>query len=150
MSDRAGKLVWGLVAVAIVVAGLWIYARINLADRVSRLENAIGDLGYARGGALPTEEDVRRQVADSAAAAGVEVDDVRVTVRREHGLDPAGRVLQEGAARVQGGGPVPRLSMELVRYDVHAHVTADQWLWSVDETVERTVTLRGRTSLDVR
>ena len=69
-----------------------------------------------------------------AAAQGLEVADLAVTIQDHAGLGMAGQVFQEKLAAMPT--PAPALAGTMRRYEMRAHVRGRKWLWSVDEEVQ--------------
>jgi hypothetical protein len=131
----AGKIAMVLVAV-LTVAGLggWAWASATMEGRLAAVRNESRAIGYARGGRLPTDREVRDRVDAIAAQHRVTLTGLEVTSHEEEGL---GRV----AARVPGIGQT--LAGRLRVYDVRASATARELVFSLTEPLEVALELRA-------
>lgn len=77
-----------ILALVATVAGLggWAWATATMEGRLANVRNEARRIGYARGGHLPTDAQVREQVEAIAAAHQVTLDALSVTSREEAGL----------------------------------------------------------------
>jgi hypothetical protein len=130
----------GIVAVLVGVAA-FVYARYDMESRIRGYAGAIDDIGYGRGGWVPTQEDFERQARAAADVLGLELVSFEVIRTEESGRDAVGELVQ------QRMGDRANLRMEIVRYEVRASVVARKWFFSrsgelsVDRTYRREVEL---------
>lgn len=127
--------------ISVATAGGWMWASATMASRLAAVRNESRAIGYARGGRLPTNEDVETQVRSIAATHEVTLEDVRVTARNEQGLGPiAARVPQLGAA----------LTGTTRVYAIEATATTHALLWSAREPISVELSLRSQVQVQVR
>jgi len=141
MNGRA-RLLFGLV-ILLAVAGLgaFFYARIEMESRIRDYGPGVDAIGYARGGAIPSEGEFSESARAAAHALGLEVVTLDVVRTEESGRDLGGNLMQKAM------GNLGTVRMELVRYDVRTTVIARKWFFSrtgelaVGRTYRREVTL---------
>lgn len=147
----ARKAAW--VAGILLVAGLaaaWGWAEWSLRDRVSGFAQDVHGIGVERGvDNIPGEERVAEQVRDIAAAHGLEVVELDVSVEdlSEDNMDRADLVTREADERIQkafegeagragGSHRRPDFEMKGSLVEMRAVVIGDKWLWSIEDEVE--------------
>jgi len=132
--------------IAITLAGLlvvsggggWAYATATMKGRLASVRNESMQIGYARGGHLPTERQVREQVEGIAAAHRVELTGLSVHAHDEQGL---GRVTSLAPQLTTG------LTGTLRVFDIRATATTQELLWTITEPVEVDLNLRSSVSI---
>ncbi len=116
-------------------AGLWFYAAHEVDARISGLRSEIAAQGLARGGRLPTADDVQARAEQLAADRGIALEDVQVALDENAspsaGAGVAGDVL--GAMHV---------TVRYTGYDVTGRVRARKWFVHRDEPLHVTFTMR--------
>jgi len=117
----------------------WAYATATMKGRLASVRNESMQIGYAQGGRLPTERQVRTQVEGIAAAHQVELGSLTVHAHDEQGL---GRVTSLAPQLATG------LTGTLRVFDIRATGTTHALLWSITEPIE--VDLNLRTSVSIR
>ncbi|MCA9610214.1 MAG: hypothetical protein KC619_31675 [Myxococcales bacterium] len=143
MSDRAKWWVAiGLVVAAAASGAAYLWVRSDLEAQIAGFALAIDRIGYARGGAIPTTEQLTEEVRELAAERGLEVVTLEVTRSEESGLDATGRLAQE---RIAGNS---QFRMRLVRYHVAARVIARAGFLSRTGDVGQDQTFRQEVTLD--
>lgn len=129
-----------LVALALVAGGgAWAYASAKMHGRLADVRNEAHQLGFARGGAIPTSRQVEEQVRTIAEAHQVELADLHVTSHDEEGLGPI-------EARVPALGAT--LAGRVRIYEIRGTATTQELAWTLVEPLEVDLTLR--TSVTVR
>lgn len=147
--NRKGAVWVAGVLLVVGVAAAWAWAKWALTDRVAGLAQDVHGIGVERGmNSIPNEERVAEQVRQLAAARGLEVAELDVSIEElsDDNMDRAGFVTreiddklqkaagQEPSAVPRRGGPEVELEGALV--EVRAIVTGDKWLWSVEDEIE--------------
>ncbi|MEI8255713.1 MAG: hypothetical protein WCJ30_08585 [Deltaproteobacteria bacterium] len=117
-------------------AGLWFYAAHDVDSRIDSLHGEIASQGLARGGRLPTPDDVRDRAVGLAADRGVSLEDVEVTI-------------DENAPPPGGGGGVAgsvlsgmNVTVRYSGYDVTGRARARRWFVRRDQPLHVTFSLR--------
>jgi hypothetical protein len=135
-------MLFGLgIVVVLAGVGAFIYARYDMEARIRGYGGAIDDIGYGRGGWVPTQESFEAQARSAAERLGLELVSFEVIRTEESGRDAVGELVQQ---RI---GDRANLRMEIVRYEVRASVVARKWIFSrsgelsVDRTYRREVQL---------
>lgn len=130
------------VAIPVALAAAWGWSRIGGRERMRDLRAGIEAIGYARGGALPTEEDVHAQVLALAAEREVELEGLSVTSHEERGLG--------GAARLAAGAGVDlsAIAQGTMRvYQIRATARTRVGLFAREEAIEVRRELRASAEL---
>lgn len=136
----APKTVMVLVALALVGGGgAWGYASVKMHGRLADVRNESRQIGFARGGAVPSSRQVEAQVRTIAETHHVELAGLHVTAHDAEGLGPIeGRVPALGAT----------LAGRIRVYEIRGTATTHALAWTVVEPLEVDLTLR--TSVTVR
>ena len=134
------KIAMVLVAVLVVAGGGgWAWSSATMSGRFAAVRNESMQIGYARGGRIPTDALVRTQVEGIAAAHRVTLSELTVRSHTEQGLGRATSLApQLGAA----------LSGTLRVFEIRATATTSELLWSRTEPID--VRLNLRTSVTLR
>ena len=134
------KILITLTGLLVVGGGAgWLYATATMKGRLASVRNESMQIGYAQGGHLPTERQVRVQVEGIAAAHQVELGNLTVHAHDEQGLGRAASLAPQIAAGLTG---------TLRVFDIRATGTTHELLWSITEPIE--VDLNLRTSVSIR
>ncbi|RLB48798.1 MAG: hypothetical protein DRJ42_22405 [Deltaproteobacteria bacterium] len=141
MNGRARMLFGLAIVIAVCSVGAFFYARIEMESRIRDYGPGVNAIGYARGGAIPSEAEFAESARAAADALGLEVVSLDVVRSEESGRDLGGNLMQKAM------GNLGTVRMELVRYDVRTTVIARKWFFSrtgelaVGRTYRREVTL---------
>jgi hypothetical protein len=125
-----------VLAVLAVLGGLgaWGYASMTMEGRLADVRNEARAIGFARGGRLPTNPQVREQVEAIALAHRVELTGLTVQAQEAEGFGPVGSLVPQLGSTLQGRQRV---------YEIRATATTRALLWSLTEPVEVDLSLRA-------
>lgn len=133
------KIAMTLCALLLVAGGGgWAYATATMKGRLASVRNESMQIGYAQGGHLPNERQVRQQVEGIAAAHRVELTGLTVHAHDEQGLGRATSLAPQLATTLTG---------TLRVYDIRATGTTHELLWTLTEPVEVDLNLRSSVSI---
>ncbi|MBX7191445.1 MAG: hypothetical protein K1X94_05280 [Sandaracinaceae bacterium] len=123
-----------------VIAGLgaWAYASSVLEGRLAAVRNEAREIGYARGGRLPTQAEVEAAVQASALAHEVTLEGLTAHPHDEEGLGGIGHLAPQLGATLQGRRRV---------YEIRATATTHRLLWTLTEPIEVDLSLRSSVSV---
>lgn len=138
LSAPKAAIVLALIA-ALTGAGAYGYAGVRMRESFSDLRGAIGAIGYARGGALPADDDVRAQIESLAAERAITLDGLSVASHEERGLGVA--------ATIVGAPLTGSLAGTMRIYDVRAAARTQALFFSREEPIEVRVSLRASVRL---
>jgi hypothetical protein len=126
-------MVLGVLAV-IGGLGAWGYASMTMEGRLADVRNEARAIGFARGGRLPSNPQVREQVEAIALAHRVQLTGLTVQAHEAEGFGPVGSLVPQLGATLQGRQRV---------YEVRATATTRALLWSLTEPLEVDLSLRA-------
>jgi hypothetical protein len=66
--------------VVLILVAAWIYAKIELNDRVVKLSERMGEISSKRGGAIPSESEVKEKVGTAALELNLELSEIQVEI----------------------------------------------------------------------
>jgi hypothetical protein len=139
----APKAAMVLAALALVGGGAaYGWSDLQMRDRLTTVRSSIRQIGYSRGGQLPSDPEVRAQVEALAAERGVTLEGLAVSSHEEAGLGPV--------AALAGGPLTTTLSGRQRIYDVRATGTASELVFSRSEPIEVAISLRVSVQLAPR
>lgn len=140
MGQRLGWIIALVVLVGVGGASLYFYATYSMKDQMAELNAAIGEIGYARGGHVPTTAGMRTEVERLAQEHGVALEGLVIVREAGEGLDTAGRVANERlSGSSAGGGP---FQMQIVRYRIRARATTSKWMFEDEHELDTERTFR--------
>ncbi len=141
MELTPAKIAMVLVALlAIGGGGAWAWASATMHGRLADVRNESRQIGYGRGGRLPSEAQVREQVELIAAMHEVSLEGLEVSMHEEEGLGGiAARVPQLGES----------LTGRLRVYDIRAYASTHALGFTLTEPLGVTLQLRASVSARV-
>lgn len=125
-----------VLAVVTIVGGggAWAYANAQMEGRLASVRNEARAIGYARGGRLPTNQEVEAQVRAIAEAQHVGLEGLSVQMRTERGIGGIGNLVPQLGESLTGTTRV---------YEIRATGTTSALAWSLTEPLAVDLSLRN-------
>lgn len=133
------KVAMVLAAVGVLAGlGAWGYASATMEGRLADVRNGARAIGYARGGRLPTNPQVREQVEALALAHGVQLTGLTVQAHEADGFGPVGSLAPQLGSTLQGRQRV---------YEIRATGSTRALFWSLTEPIDVDLSLRSSVTI---
>ncbi len=112
------------------------YAKTTITEQSRQFRLAVSAGGYERGGVAPTEDQVVERMTALALEHHVSVRDVSVTTEEYTGF--AGALSGQAIGQAMSN----TLNIRSRRYSVAGYVRASKWLWSTEQPIESSFSVR--------